>query len=97
MENEKIVKNLVKKGKVVFGTRQTIKSINEGKSKLVVVAINCPDKEEIKKIAEEKQVPVYEDRSTSIKLGYTCGKQFAISAFSVLDDGGVNITQLIEG
>jgi len=97
MEDEKIVKTLVKKGKVVFGTRQTIRSIEDGKSKLVVVAVNCPNKEEIKNIAEKKQVPVYEDKATSIKLGYTCGKQFAISAFSVLDDGGINTSQLIKG
>ncbi len=97
MEDERIVKDLVKKGRVLFGRKQTLQSIREGKSKLIVLASNCPFKEEIKTVAREKQVPVYEGEANSIKLGYTCGKQFAISTLSVIDDGGVKIDQLVKG
>lgn len=95
-DDEKVLKNMVKKGKVVFGTRQTMLSLNDGKAKLVVMANNCPSEQEIKTLTKSKQVPLYETKANSIDLGYTCGKQFAVSVFAVLDDGGVNISQLVK-
>jgi len=91
---DKVLKNTIKKGSVTIGTRQTKKAIDEGKAKLVVVAKNCPHLEDIAKHSEKKKIPVYTYMSTSIDLGYTCGKAFAVSAFAVIDDGGANILQL---
>ena len=92
---DKILKNVSKKGKVKIGTKQTKTAVKEGSAKMVVVSNNCPYSTEINELAEKKNIPIYKYESGSIQLGYTCGKNFAVSAFAVLDDGGSNISQLV--
>ena len=87
---------VLKKGKVKIGARQTKLVINDGSAKLVVMANNCPYSYEINGLAKKKKIQVYNYDSSSIDLGYTCGKAFAVSVFAVLDDGGSNILQLVK-
>jgi len=94
VEIEKLMKNTVKKGEVKFGFTQTKKAIDDKKAKLVVISSNCPFEEKITKLAEKKKIPVFNSKSKSIDLGYTCGKSFAVSTFAVIDDGGTNILNL---
>jgi len=94
VEVEKVLKTTVKKGKVKFGLKQTKQAIKDKTAKLVVIADNCHYKEEIKKFADSKKTPVYHSKSSSVDLGYTCGKSFAVSSFVVIDDGGTNIIEL---
>ena len=93
---DKILKNTVKKGKVMIGTRQAKIVINDGTAKLVVMANNYPHSSEVDKLAKKKKIPIYKYGSESIDLGYTCGKSFAVSVFAVIDDGGSDILQLIK-
>jgi len=93
---DKILKNIVKKGEVKIGTRQTKLAVNKGMAKLVIMAKNCPYSSEINELAKKKKIPVYSYNSNSIDLGYTCGKAFAVSVFAVLDDGGSNILHLVK-
>jgi len=92
----KALKTTVKKGKVKIGARQTKLSINDGRVQLIVMAKNCPHSSEIKKLSNKKKIPVYDYKSNSIDLGYTCGKTFGVSVFAVLEDGGSNIIQLVK-
>ncbi len=94
VEIEKLLKNTVKKGKVKFGLKETKQAIDNKSAKLVVVAKNCPFEEEIKKYAGKKKTPIFNSKSNSIDLGYTCGKAFAVSTFAVIEDGGTNILKL---
>ncbi|MGF3584598.1 MAG: 50S ribosomal protein L30e [Thermoplasmatota archaeon] len=93
---DKVLKNVVKKGKVKIGARQTQIAIRDGKARLVVIAKNCPFSSDISKMADEKKIPVYNYGSSSVDLGAACGKTFAVSVFAVLDDGGSHIMQLFE-
>jgi len=93
---DKVLKNTVKKGKVKIGTKETKSVINNGSAKLIVMANNCPYSPEINKLAKKKNIPVYNCDSSSIDLGYTCGKAFAVSVFAVMDDGGSNILNLVK-
>jgi ribosomal protein L30E len=92
---EKSFKSVVKKGTVVFGSRQTRLAVDGGKAKLVVVSSNSPYLDEMKDLTKGKKVPLYHSNANSVDLGSLCGKVFAVSAFAVLDDGGINIGQLI--
>ncbi len=94
VEIEKLLKNTVKKGKVKFGFKETKQAIDDKSAKLVVIAKNCPFEDEIKKQADKKKTPIFNSKSNSIDLGYTCGKAYAVSTFAVLDDGGTNILNL---
>ena len=93
---EKTIKATIKKGKVKIGTKETKQVINNETAKLVVLSNNCPYTGEITSLAKKKKIPVYTADSTSIELGYTCGKAYAVSVFAVLDDGGSNILNIIK-
>ena len=95
-EIEKTFKNMVKKGSVLFGFKQTKMAVNDGKAKLVVLADNCPRLQELTTFAEQKKIPIYASKVDSVELGYLCGRAYAVSTFAVLDDGGVNIHQLLK-
>ena len=92
---EKILKNIIKKGKVKIGNKQTKQVIKDGSAKLIVMSNNCPYSSEINEMAKKNKIEVYNYDSDSINLGYTCGKAFAVSVFAILDDGGSNISQLV--
>lgn len=93
---EKTFKNIVKKGKVVFGQRQTKISVDKGTAKLVVISGNCPFLEDMKSYAESKKAHVYESTVNSVELGALCGKTFAVAVFAILDDGDANILHLLK-
>lgn len=96
IDADKILKNAVKNGKVKIGARQAKFAVKDGSAKLVVISENCPFSSEISKLANKKKVPIYNYESSSINLGFTCGKTYAVSAFAVLDDGGSNIMNLVK-
>jgi large subunit ribosomal protein L30e len=93
---DKVLKNTVKKGKVKIGTKEAKLEIDKGSAKLVIISNNCPYSYEINKLANKKKIPVYKYNSNSIDLGYTCGKAFAVSVFTVIDDGGSNILNIVK-
>jgi large subunit ribosomal protein L30e len=91
---EKVLKNIVKKGKVKIGVKETKTAIDKGSAQIVIISNNCPYSQDINKLAKKKNVPIYNYKSNSIDLGYTCGKTFAVSTFAVLDDAGSNILNI---
>ena len=93
----KALKTTVKKGKIKLGSKETKDSIKKGEAKLVIIAKNCLYTDEIKKLSEKHKIPVFDYGSNSIELGYALGKSYAVSVFTVLDDGGSNIMQLTKG
>ena len=92
----KTLKNVVKKGTVKIGEKQTKIAINTGTAKLIVMANNCPYDTELSTMAKEKKVPIYKYTSNGLELGYACGKNFAVSAFAVIDEGESSISQLVK-
>ena len=96
VEVDKILKTTIKKGKVKIGNKETKTAINNGSAKLIVMSTNCPFMKDINDLAKKKNVPVYYSNSNSINLGYICGKAFAVSVFTVLDDGGSNILSIVK-
>jgi len=93
---EKILKNTIKNGKVKIGAKQTEQTLKDGSAKIIIMANNCPYSNEINNLAKKKKIPVYNSESNSINLGYICGKNFSVSVFAVLDDGGTNVNSLIK-
>ena len=92
----KVLKDVVKKGNVKIGENQTTTAVKTGTAKLIVLASNCPYMSEITSLAKEKKIPVFHYSSNGINLGYTCGKNFSVSAFAVIDEGDSNIFQLVK-
>ena len=93
---ERILKNVIKKGKVKIGARQTKLAMQNKSAQLVIIAKNCPYAEEIMKISKETKIPVYDAEFSGVNLGIACGKNFAVSVFAVLDEGDSNVMQLVK-
>jgi large subunit ribosomal protein L30e len=90
----KLLKGLMKKGITSIGERQTKISLENGNSKLVITANNCPYLKEIETMCKEKDIPLFKYAANGVELGAACGKKFMISSISVIDEGDSSILQL---
>ncbi len=86
-------------GKVVLGSRRTIKLLSTGKAKLVILAKNAPTivAEEIKYKAKLSNTPLYVFEGSSKDLGAACNKPFFVSAIAVIDEGESGLLDLVKG
>ncbi|MEM4295887.1 MAG: 50S ribosomal protein L30e [Candidatus Anstonellales archaeon] len=86
---EKKISVLVETGKILVGTRKSIKALLTGNPKLVIYASNIDEqkKDEIKKLGEKASVKTIEFNGSSIQLGKLCGKIFPVSVLVALDLG----------
>ncbi len=92
----KALKDVSKKGTILLGEKQTKSAIQKGTAKLVVMANNCPSAKTITSLTNDKKVPLFTYAFTGVELGYSCGKNYAVSCFAVLDEGESNILQLVK-
>lgn len=94
MDVQRSLRTVIATGKVLIGSDQTAKAVENGKAKMVILATNAPDGEAIRAAAGKKKVPVYSFEGMGTALGPACGKPFAISALAVLDAGTSDVLQL---
>jgi len=94
LDVNRAIKTAIQTGKVVIGSKRTIKACQNGEAKLVIVASNCPQ-EVIDKI-RETGVPIFYHVLPGIELGAVCGKPFSIAAMAVIDEGDSNILGVLE-
>ncbi|MBC7110491.1 MAG: large subunit ribosomal protein L30e [Archaeoglobi archaeon] len=88
------IRTAMQTGKVVIGSKRTIKACEKGEAKLVIVASNCP--EEIIERIKKTGVPIFYHVLPGIELGAACGKPFSIAAMAVIDEGDSNILGVLE-
>mmetsp|Transcript_38399 Transcript_38399/g.78341 ORF Transcript_38399/g.78341 Transcript_38399/m.78341 type:complete len:113 (-) Transcript_38399:31-369(-) len=84
---------VMKSGKVSLGLSTTLKSLRQGKAKLVIIANNCPPlcKSEIEYYAMLAKAGVHHYTGNNIDLGTACGKYFHVSVLSITDPGDSDI------
>jgi len=92
----KALKDVAKKGTITIGEKQTKAAMQKQTAKAVIIANNCPYANTIITLAQEKQIPLYTYQSTGVDLGHSCGKNYAVAAFAILDEGDTNILTLIK-
>jgi len=92
----KILKDVVKKGKVKIGEKQTKKAVTDKTAKIVVLSNNCPYSKDIIALADENKIPFYNYSANGVELGYVCGKNFIVSSFAVIDIGESNVMQIVK-
>lgn len=95
--NEELNK-LESTGELVLGSKQTLEATREGRSKLTMLSSTCPIdvEEEVRKYAEDKDIPLYFYEGGSKDLGLALGKPFLVSAMAVIDPGDSSILELGE-
>jgi large subunit ribosomal protein L30e len=87
------LKLVMKSGKAVLGYKGSIKSLSRGKSKLILIASNCPHlrKSEVEYLAMLAKTQVHHYAGDNTALGTACGKFFNCSVLSIIDAGDSDI------
>ncbi len=95
MNIKKELEVISRTGKIIVGFRQSYLSTLNGKSKLVLLAKNCPPNIEKRIYMASKMVgvPMVKIELSSNEIGYILGKPFRVSTLSVLDPGSSNILE----
>ena len=84
---------VMKSGKAMLGYKSTLKSLRQGKSKLVFIASNTLPlrKSEIEYYCMLGKVEVHHFAGDNNELGRACGKMNAVSTLSITDVGDSDI------
>lgn len=92
-----VIKTVVRTGKVVIGSRRTLKLVKLGKVKAVIAASNLPRelREDLEYYAKLSEVPVIVFPGTNMELGVVCGKPFSVAMMGVVDPGQVPLEVLL--
>ena len=98
--SETIISNLkliVKSGRYTMGYRTTIKTLQEGTCKLVIIADNCPPTRrlEIEYYAMLNKCYVHHFYGNNTDLGVACGKLFKCSCLGILDSGDTDLKSIM--
>jgi len=90
---------VMKSGKYVLGYKQTLKTLRNGKSKLVIIANNTPPlrKSEIEYYAMLAKTGVHHYAGNNNDLGTACGKYFRVCTLSITDPGDSDIIRTMPG
>merc|ERR1712159_579176 len=88
---------VMKSGKALLGYKSTLKSLRQGKAKLILISSNCPPlrKSEIEYYAMLAKTSVHHYSGNNITLGTACGKMFRTSVLSITDIGDSDILRSI--
>ena len=89
------LKLVIQSGKYKIGYRNTIRSLRNGQSKLILISSNCPAirKTEIEYYAILAQSNIYHFEGNNVELGTACGKLFPVSAMVISDPGDSDILE----
>lgn len=82
---EKEIKDAIKSGKIVIGTRTAIKCLKKGSLSLVIYASNCPEaaRKDLDHYASVSKTEISGFEGNSVKLGEICGKPFNVLLIGV--------------
>lgn len=84
----KNIKKLFDEGKLVLGTKVTMKKIRSGNISKIFFATNCkPElKEDILSLAKNTNIEIINSELNNDELGTICKKPFHVSVIGVLKD-----------
>ncbi len=84
---------VMKSGKYVMGVKQSLKTLRNGKAKLVILASNVPPlrKSEVEYHAMLGKTNVHHFAGNNVELGTACGKLFRCGILSITDAGDSDI------
>merc|ERR1712001_85054 len=90
---------VMKSGKYVLGYKQTLKSLRQGKAKLVIIGNNTPPlrKSEIEYYAMLAKTGVHHYAGNNNELGTACGKYSFVCTLSITDPGDSDIIRTMPG
>merc|ERR1712159_415490 len=86
---------VMKSGKASLGYKQTLKTLRNGKAKLILISSNCPPlrKSEIEYYAMLAKTGVHHYAGDNNALGTACGKYYRVGSLSITDAGDSDIVR----
>jgi large subunit ribosomal protein L30e len=95
---DKAIATAVKTGKVSFGGGSAVQNAKTGRTKMIVMASNCPRniREDIEYYSKLSKVPFMRYKGSALDLAAVCGKPFTVSALSIREPGDSEILKLTE-
>ena len=89
------LRNAVDTGKVIYGTKKTIKEALIGEPKIIIVSNNIENikKKQLEYYSKLLDIKFIEYPENGFELGSVCGKPFNISALTVKDLGEADIDE----
>jgi len=95
---DKAISTAVKTGKVSLGINSALQGAQSGKTKMIILASNCPTEihSHIERYCKLSDVPLMVYKGSSLDLAALCGKPFTISALSIREPGDSEILKLTE-
>ncbi|MGQ9719094.1 MAG: ribosomal L7Ae/L30e/S12e/Gadd45 family protein [Nitrososphaerales archaeon] len=92
---EKVLRTVVKTGKVVIGSKEALRSVKGSK---IVIYSSSLSEEKISKVVKEcksLEVPLMKFEGTSVDLGRICGRLYPISVMAIKSPGEGDLSLLI--
>ena len=88
----------VRTGKVTLGAEEALDAARFARTKLLIVAANCPAqyKSDIVQYAKQSSVPIFNYPGNSLDLGSACLKPFVVAVLSIKEPGDSEILKLAE-
>jgi len=92
------IRRAVDTGKAVFGSKQSEKSLLQGKAQIVILGNNTPKevREKVVNLAEVVGTPCHDFNGTGLALGSVCGKPFVISVMAIEKAGKSKILDVVK-
>ncbi|MHA1298301.1 MAG: 50S ribosomal protein L30e [Candidatus Helarchaeota archaeon] len=96
IDEDTAIKIALKTGKVIIGSKRTIKSLILNNAKMIIKASNCPSKisEELNYYSKLTNIKLHTYKGSSLDLGFVCGKPFMISTIAIEEAGDSDILKL---
>ncbi|KAN0064011.1 60S ribosomal protein L30 [Thecaphora frezii] len=89
---------VMKSGKVTLGLKSALKSMRNGKAKLILISANTPPlrKSEIEYYAMLSKTSVHHFQGSNVALGTAAGKLFRVGVMTVLDAGDSDLLSTVQ-
>ena len=99
MDVNRELQKLMNSGKVLIGSKKTLKVLKSGAEgdKVIIYASNCPKeiKDEYEEMDKDEKMRFFEYPSNNLELGLACGKPFSIASLCIIDTGESEILRLL--
>jgi len=99
MDVNRALRNAAATGTVILGLNETLRTVEQKKAKLVVLAANAPATavQAVETAAGQARVPVYRYGGKNTELGPACGKPYSVAVLTVVEAGDSDVLQLAKG
>ncbi|MHA1786433.1 MAG: 50S ribosomal protein L30e [Candidatus Helarchaeota archaeon] len=96
MSEDTSIKIALRTGDVILGYKNSIKALRNNKTKMILMAENCPKhlKNEIDRLCELGEVKNRRINKSSWDLGFICGRPHMVAIMAIVNPGDSDILNL---